>query len=276
MVLLSLPGHAPERRKRFYAEVSTEPVDGGVAVRLDGRQPRSPEGRPLILPTEALARLVADEWAAQGPEILPASMPATGLAWAAIGMAATGGRADTAQRMASFAGSDLICYFADGPSSLVERQERRWGPVIDWAERALEVSFHRTQGIIHRPQPEATLERIEAVAAAEDDFALAALIYAASLFGSAILAFALRRGELTAEAAFELSRLDETFQEERWGVDAEAAARAESMAREAVMLQRWFEGLADTPARRLVQLGGSAPDFEAPPRRRFDPDGEPA
>ena len=60
----------------------------------------------------------------------------------------------------------------------------------------------------------------------------------------AILAFALRRGELTAEAAFDLSRLDETFQEERWGVDAEAAARADAMAREAVTLERWFRALS--------------------------------
>ena len=125
----------------------------------------------------------------------------------------------------------------------MERQERRWGAVIDWAEQALGAAFHRTQGIVHQPQPAATIARIEALAAAEDDFALAGLAAAAALFGSAILAFALRRGELTAEAAFELSRLDETFQEERWGVDAEAAARADAMATEAAMLERWFAAL---------------------------------
>jgi chaperone required for assembly of F1-ATPase len=125
----------------------------------------------------------------------------------------------------------------------VERQERRWGAVIDWAELALGAAFHRAQGIVHQPQPPATLARIEALAAAECDFALAGVAGAAALFSSAILAFALRRGELTADAAFELSRLDETFQEERWGVDAEAAARAEAMAKEAVMLGAWFAAL---------------------------------
>ncbi|MEJ0064185.1 MAG: ATP12 family protein [Caulobacteraceae bacterium] len=187
-------------------------------------------------------QLVADEWAAQAGDIDPATMPATRLAAGALALD-DAGREAAVERVASFAGSDLLCYFADGPSSLVERQERRWGPVIAWADEALGVQFHRTQGIIHQPQPQATLDRIAELAAVEDAFALIGLVAAAALFGSAILAFALRRGQLTADAAFDLSRLDETFQEERWGVDAEAAARADAMAKEAVTLGRWFEAL---------------------------------
>jgi chaperone required for assembly of F1-ATPase len=239
---LSLPGHQGERLKRFYATADVGPVNGGFAVRLDGRAPKSPAGAPLVLPTEALAQLSAAEWAAQGGEIDPASMPATRLAWSALGLDAAS-RAAAVERVASFAGTDLLCYFADGPRGLVERQERRWGPVIAWAEAALGVRFHRTQGIVHQPQPPATLDRIAELARAEDAFALTGLVAAAALFGSAILAFALRRGELTAEAAFELSRLDETFQEERWGVDAEAAASADAMAKQAVTLERWFGAL---------------------------------
>jgi chaperone required for assembly of F1-ATPase len=230
--------------RRFYTSADVAPADGGgFAVRLDGRQPRSPQGQPLVAPTEPLARLVADEWAAQGENILPEAMPATKLAWGALTLADEGVRHGAVARVAGFAESDLLCYFADGPAGLVERQERRWGAVIDWAEAALDAKFHRAQGVVHQPQPPATIARIEALAGAEGDFALAGLAAAAALFGSAILAFALRRGELTAEAAFELSRLDETFQEERWGVDAEAAARADAMAKEAVMLGAWFAAL---------------------------------
>ena len=239
---MSLPGHQGERRKRFYANVDVASVNDGFAVRLDDRAPKSPSGAALVLPTEPLARLSAAEWAAQGEYIDPASMPATRLGWSALALdEAT--RAVAVERLASFAGSDLLCYFADGPTSLVERQERRWGPVIAWAEQALSARFHRTQGIVHQPQPQATLDRFAELARAEDAFALTGLIAAAALFGSAILAFAVRRGELTAEAAFELSRLDETFQEERWGVDAEAAARADAMAKEAVSLGQWFRSL---------------------------------
>jgi chaperone required for assembly of F1-ATPase len=240
---MPLPGHSAERVRRFYAKADIAPADGGFAVQLDGRTPRSPRGAPLVLPTQALGALVAAEWAAQADDVLPATMPATRLAWAALATADPGARESAAARIASFAGSDLICYFADYPTSLVERQERRWGPVIDWAELALGVAFHRARGIINQPQPPATIAAVEAAALAEDDFALAGLVAAAALLGSAILAFALRRGELTAEAAFQLSRLDETFQEERWGVDAEAAARADAMALEAVMLGRWFAAL---------------------------------
>jgi chaperone required for assembly of F1-ATPase len=239
---LSLPGHQGERRKRFYARVDVAPVNGGFAVRLDGRAPKSPAGLALALPNEPLAQLCAAEWTSQGEYIDPASMPATRLAWSALALDEAA-RAVAVERLASFAGSDLLCYFADGPASLVERQERRWGAVIAWAEQALGVGFHRTQGIIHQPQQQATLDRVAELARLEDAFALTGLIAAAALFGSAILAFALRRGELTAEAVFELSRLDETFQEERWGVDAEAAARADAMAKEAVTLGQWFETL---------------------------------
>jgi len=239
---LSLPGHEAERRKRFYKAADVASEGDGFAVQLDGRTARSPTGAPLVLPTRALAELVAAEWAAQGEYIDPASMGATRLAAGALALDAAG-RAAAVERVASFAGSDLLCYFAEGPASLVERQERRWGPVIAWADQALGVTFHRTQGVIHQPQPQATLDRIAELTDAEDAFALIGLVAAAGLLGSAILAFALRRGQLTAEAAFDLSRLDETFQEERWGVDAEAAARADSMAKEAVTLGRWFEAI---------------------------------
>ncbi|MGH6957895.1 MAG: ATP12 family protein, partial [Caulobacteraceae bacterium] len=152
-------------------------------------------------------------------------------------------RRAAAERVAAFAAADLLCYFAEGPAALVERQERRWGPVLDWAEAALGVAFTRVQGIVHRAQPRETVARVETLAGAEDAFALAGLAAASALFGSTILAFALRRGQLTADAAFALSRLDEAFQEERWGLDAEAVARADAMAQEAAMLERWFGAL---------------------------------
>ena len=234
---------ASDRRKRFYAEAGVAPADGGFAVTLDGRMPRSPEGRRLVLPTAGLAELVAAEWEAQAGDIVPAAMPATRLAWTAIAFGAGEGAEAAVARLAAFAGSDLLCYFAEEPRALVERQERAWTPVLAWAERSLGVQFHRTRGIVHRRQPEVTIRRIEALAAAEDAFVLAGLSAAAPLFGSAILAFALRHGELTAEAVFALSRLDETFQEERWGVDEEAAARTAAMAAEAQLLSRWFAAL---------------------------------
>jgi chaperone required for assembly of F1-ATPase len=240
---MPLPGHSAERVRRFYAKAEAAPAEGGFAVSLDGRTPRSPRGALLILPTLALASLVAGEWGAQGADLLPATMPATRLAWTALATEDQAARQAAIERIASFAGSDLVCYFADWPAGLVALQEARWGPVIDWAEGELGVAFRRARGIVHQPQPEATIARIEVSASGEDDFALAGLAAATALFGSAILGFALRRGRLTADAAFQLSCLDEAHQEERWGVDPEAAARAAEMAAEAEMLGRWFAAL---------------------------------
>ena len=230
---------AVELSRRFYKAVDVGP---DFAVRLDGRSPKSPAGKPLALPTEALASLIAEEWGRQGEHILLATMPATRLAWTALDRVAEV-HAEVAAEVARFAGSDLLCYRAEEPASLVERHARLWEPLLDWAREDLGVALHAAEGIVHRPQPVASLLRAEKLAEGLDDFSLAGLAHATALFGSAVLAFALQRGRLTGADAFGLSRLDEAFQEERWGIDAEAAERTERLADEAVMLERWFAAL---------------------------------
>ena len=239
---MARPNDTLNLRRRFYAAVDVAPAEGGFAVRLDTRLPRSPEGRPLVLPNAALAALVAEEWSAQGEYLQPASMPATRLAWTAIDRTA-GLRPEMAAEIARFAATDLVCYFAEHPADLVRRQRELWEPVIAWAEETLDLRFTRAHGITHQPQPAATLERIATLALGADDLTLTGLAFGAALFTSAILTFALQRGRITADEAFQLSRLDETFQEDRWGVDAEAATRADAMARDSVTLGRWFEAL---------------------------------
>lgn len=228
--------------RRIYKQVGVESREGRWAVLLDGREARTPDKAPLRLPTEALARLVAEEWDAQVEHIEFARMPATRLAFTAIDRAPAAHDALAAE-VARYAGSDLLCYFAEEPRALIDRQAARWTPVLDWAEAELSLRFERTAGIIHRPQPPETLARVQALAAELDDFALSALAYAAPLFGSAVLALALQRGRLSADAAFDLSRLDEAYQEELWGVDAEAAERTAGMQVEARMTGRWFQAL---------------------------------
>jgi chaperone required for assembly of F1-ATPase len=67
--------------------------------------------------------------------------------------------------------------------------------------------------------------------------------YGAGLFGSTVLALALRAGKVTGRKALDLSRLEEIFQAETWGQDAEATARAEALVVEAEVLERWFAAL---------------------------------
>ncbi len=234
---------APDRPRRFWTNVEVVPHVRGFAVALDGRVPRSPAGAELVLPTEALAHLSAEEWAAVGELVEPATMPATRLAFTAIDRIPAV-RAETADEIAAYAGSDALCYLAEGPSGLVERQAREWGPWRDWAARELGVTLVPAEGIVHRAQDAAALARVRELALALDDFGLAALALATPLLGSAVLALALQRGVLEAEAAFDLSRLEEDHQERQWGVDAEAAERTAARRAEAVLLGRWFRGLA--------------------------------
>lgn len=232
-----------EKPRRFYkAATAGEAKDGLHPVLLDGRTPRSPQKKPLALPTLALAQVVADEWEAQEKVIDSTAMPATRLAFTAIDRIAET-RAEVAREVAAFAGSDLLCYRADGPTPLIERQDREWGAMLDWAKAEHGVALEPITGIIHAPQPKATLAAVEALALRLDDFSLAGVAYAAGLFGSTVLALALRAGRITGQKALDLSRLDEIYQAEQWGDDHEAVTRAANLAVEAAVLERWFAAL---------------------------------
>jgi chaperone required for assembly of F1-ATPase len=237
--------HEPvEKPRRFYKSVEVADADGGFAVLLDGRALRTPGGARLLAPTRALAEQIAAEWAAQGDIIEMTGMHATRLANTALDSIGAA-RETTADQVARYAGSDLLLYFAEEPASLVRRQAERWGPVLERAEAEARLSFVRAAGIIHQDQPQQTLDEVRRLALSLDDFGLAGLAFGASLYGSAILAVALQRGWLDGAQAFELSRLDEAWQEEKWGVDAEAAERAGRLREESEMLDRWFRSLAD-------------------------------
>lgn len=236
-----------ERIRRFWKEAVAGPQvagrgEGGWPVLLDGRQARTPGGRPLVLPTQALAALVAAEWAAQGEHLEPASMPATRLASTAI-EAVPANRDAVAAEVARYAGTDLLCYHADAPAELAALHAERWDPWLAWAGSTLGVALTCTTGVGHVPQAAESLARIKALALELDDFALTALAAATPLLGSAVLAFAVQRGALGGEAAYELSRLDEAFQEGNWGVDEEAALRTAKLRIEARALEAWFRAL---------------------------------
>lgn len=233
---------ASDRPRRFYKAVSIAEGEGGFAILLDTRQVRGPRGGKLITPTRALAETIAGEWEGQGEFLDVPGMHATRLANTAID-SIPAARAATAQSVADYASSDLLCYFAEDPEALVARQTAEWEPVLQRAERDLSLSFVRAAGIIHRPQPALTLSRVRDLAAGLDDFRLAGVAFGASLFGSSVLALALHHGWLDGGQALTLSRLDEIFQEEAWGVDEEAAERVARLSIEAAMLETWFRAL---------------------------------
>jgi len=217
--------------KRFYKEASVVPEEDGFAVRLDGRPVMTPLRRPLRVPAQALADAIADEWNAQGEKIEPRSMPLTGLANAAIDRVAADPAAFAAN-LSRYAESDLLCYRAEGPRPLVERQERLWDPLLDWARRRFGAEFEVACGVMHRPQPESGVARVAEAVAARDPFRLAALSPLVTVSGSVLVALALAEGEIGLEDAWSAATLDEAWQAEQWGHDPLAAAAHDARRRD--------------------------------------------
>jgi chaperone required for assembly of F1-ATPase len=215
--------------KRFYKEVTVVAEGDGHAVQLDGRPVRTPGRAPLALPTLALAQAVADEWRGQGEEIDPRSMPMTGLANAAIDQVAAD-PATFAAGIARYAQSDLLCYRADGPVELIARQAAGWDPLLDWARTRYGVTFEVTKGIVPVEQSEAMLTRLADAVAGLDPFALAGLSTLVALSGSLVCGLAVTQGGFEAQGVWDAAEIDDIWQVEQWGEDAEAAARSSQRA----------------------------------------------
>jgi chaperone required for assembly of F1-ATPase len=215
--------------KRVYKQATARAAEGGWGVALDGRPMRTPAKHDLMVPSAALAEAIAAEWDAQQDEIRPATMPLTRLAATAIDRTRTQ-RELVAAEAANYAGTDLVCYRAEHPPPLIARQQAEWQPLIDWAMQRYDAALAVTSGIVPQPQSPAALKAFAAAVAAQDDFRLTALHAMTTACGSLVIALALIEGRLDAASAFAVSQLDETFQIEAWGEDAEATARRQSLA----------------------------------------------
>jgi chaperone required for assembly of F1-ATPase len=223
--------------KRFYKEVAVG--DGNVVV-LDGKPLKTPHGADIALPTRALAEAVAEEWRAQGEEIVPVDMPLTKLANTAIDGVAER-RTEVVGEIVAYARHDHICYLTDQPVELVQRQSAAWDPILDWAAERYGAPLLVTKGVTSVAQPEESIAFLKEAVEPYSPFALAGLHVAASICGSLVLALAMADGRLTAQEAFALSQIDERYQAEKWGLDSEAEARAKRLAAELASAARFMD-----------------------------------
>jgi chaperone required for assembly of F1-ATPase len=210
--------------KRFWKEVTAAPVEGGWQVMLDGRPLKTQGKRQQIVPGEALARALAQEWTDQGEEIDPAGFVLRDMADYAIDVIA-GDRADTVRALLAYGETDTLCYRADPGEALARRQDAVWEPLLEAAEKAWDLQFNRVSGIIHRAQPPETLAKVRSLLEGKDNLTLAALRSLAGISASLVIALLAASGEHPAQALWQASELEELFQEEMWGRDAEAEAR---------------------------------------------------
>jgi len=217
--------------KRFWKDVTVEPGGEGWAIELDGRPVKTPARAQLAVPTRRLAKAIADEWRAVQDKIDPRAMPLTGLANAAIDRV-TPERQAFASGLARYAEADLACYRSESPQELSDRQEQQWDKLLGWARRRFDVDFVMTSGLMHVPQPPATIEQLDHAVGALDRFRLAGLSPLVTIGGSLIAALALLERAITPEEAWDAVSVDERWQLDQWGADSEAEAAVENRRRD--------------------------------------------
>ncbi|MFD2264270.1 ATP12 family chaperone protein [Lacibacterium aquatile] len=224
--------------KKFYKTVTVD--EQGGRVLLDGRPIKTPAGNPLIFASLPLAQGIADEWAAQGEKILPETMPLTRMSATQIDRVAPR-RSEMEIELVAYAGSDLLCYRAGEPAALVERQAATWDPLLHWASGKLGLSLVPTSGIMPIDQSEEAMAAAARYVVGLSDVELTAFALAVPPAGSFVIGAAMIAGKLTAEEAFSVSQLDETFQIELWGEDYEAADRRAALKLEFIEIERFLK-----------------------------------
>jgi len=220
--------------KRFYETVSVEAREGGYAVLLDGRVLKTPKKASLVIDREDRAAQVAAEWDAQEQEINPSLMPATRLMNVACEQTPER-RDDLILEARNYAGTDLLCYRAGAPADLKARQAAQWNPLLDWAA-SHKIKLETVIGIMAITQADDALDAMAAQAREMDNVSLTLLVHFISVFGSAVLGLAVMKDHITAAQGLALSRLDEIYQIEQWGVDEDAQERTEFIRRETLAL----------------------------------------
>jgi len=218
-------GMKPTLPKRFYKDAGVEERDGLFHLTLDGRVAKTPGKQALAVPSRALAEAMAREWAGQGAEVDPATMPITRIVNSAID-GVTARQAEVVDDLVRYAGSDLVYYRVSEPARLVRSQDTAWNPILDWVRDTHGARFTLAEGVMHVTQPDEAVGAIRAVIERFDSpFALAALHVMTTLSGSVLIALAHAVGPLDADQAWAAAHVDELYQESVWGEDYEAMER---------------------------------------------------
>jgi chaperone required for assembly of F1-ATPase len=217
--------------RRFYQTVEVAPADDGHHLLLDGRPLRTPAKRLLAVPAADLAEALAGEWRAQGEVVQPQAMPLTRLASTAQDLMPAL-RVAAIEEAVGYAGTDLLCYRAAAPLDLVERQSRVWQPLLDWAASVYGARLAVTTSLLPVAQPDAAIRGLRAAVENLADWPLVGLHAATTALGSLLLGLALARGRLDAGQALAASLLDELYEIERWGRDAETERRHQALRRD--------------------------------------------
>ena len=216
--------------KRFYKDTAVDLGDGGHRILLDGKPMRTPAKAVLVVPTRALAEAIAAEWGEvpDKAEINASHLPLTRLAATGLDRVTTQ-RTRVIEDTAKYAGSDMLCYRASQPDTLVKRQQEIWQPLLDWAAERYGARLVVVEGLAFVEQPVDAIARLRDAVATHSDLGLSALFNLTHISGSLVVALAVAEGHLAAGDAFAAAQLDELYQVERWGEDPIATKRHEGI-----------------------------------------------
>ncbi len=230
--------------KRFWETAAVEWTEQGHRILLDGKPMRLPSGNPLLVGPARLARAIAEEWqqagGEKGGEMTFKDTPLTRLAGTAIERIAPD-PGPTIDAIARYGESDLLCYRAESPAKLVQRQQQQWQPWLDWVALTYDAPLRITSGVGYVKQHHDTISALRAAVAGLNIHGIAGLGIAVPALGSLVLGLALAAGEIDAQTAYTLGALDELFQAEQWGDDYEAVDRRTSMLADIVLAARYID-----------------------------------
>ena len=212
-------------QKRFWENVTVREATSGFCIFLDEKPLKTPLKTLLVAPNRAVADGIAAEWDGVQDKLNLAQMHLTRCANATIDKVAHEHGA-VAGLLAEYGGTDLLCYRAKTPQELVLRQSEAWDPLLEWIAKTHGVNLLPVSGVMFQPQPADSLEKLETLTRVYGPWELTALHDLVTISGSLVLGLAVVQKHLTAQQAWDLSQLDELWQEEQWGTDEEATQNA--------------------------------------------------
>lgn len=228
------------RESRPAKKVETEPIAGGFLVRHGDQPMKTPGGAQMVLPSQALAEAIADEWRDQGPRPKLEALPFTRIAATALDRIPPR-RAGVLTELMAYAETELVCHRASSPAALVARQQEVWQPLLDWLVWRFDAPLAITVGVLPRAQSSSSLAALRHALEQWDNFRLAGLSVAVAAAGSLVIGLALAEGRVDVDTAFAAAELDASYQIEQWGEDEIATRRREGVRADLDLAARFFD-----------------------------------
>jgi len=211
----------PSLKKRFWKKATVVEVSGGYGIELDGQRVQTPSKLPLIVVFRVIADAIASEWMAQVNLVNPSAMPATRMANSVIDKVILNQNA-IIEMLTEYSGSDLLCYRATSPQSLIDAQGIVWDPLLDWSAKTNLAPMNVASGIMHVEQPVTSIDVYRSKLKEMNPYQLAGVHDLITISGSVIISMALISNHFSIDEAWTAASVDEIWQEKQWGSDMEA------------------------------------------------------